>query len=200
MSLYTIEEFLGIVAFLIVSALVLGFFDRPMKQARMQAASSRIKAPPAEPAPAECSQFDSALEGVLDAYDHAHDASEGTDRGEVRFRAVARMRLKPLLDDFIKTADAHGHHAAYETHVEEGKMTYRLQVRRKDHPAGQPEPYLCLSHGMEDDVSLLYGGVVPGPSDHNLHDAEIGWRDVSWRRVDDELLGFARRLFRTFDD
>jgi len=74
-------------------------------------------------------------------------------RGERRsaedrsFQTISDERLEPLLDAFVQRAHEHGCQAYYDRHTDADGAAYRLEVRRPDHPAGQPLPYLSLSAG-----------------------------------------------------
>ncbi|WP_304281728.1 hypothetical protein [Caulobacter segnis] len=115
------------------------------------------------------------------------------------FGEMARERLEPLLGNLVDRARAQGSEARLELTGEGRASTYRLEIRRPDHPAGQPPPYIAFSAGEDGLVEVIYGGVYPGPVDHNRHDTEIGWRTVRWDQVDHLLAIFAHKVFARFD-
>lgn len=115
------------------------------------------------------------------------------------FAEAAQERLQSLLRQVVDRASAQGFEARLEAAGEGQSMTYRLEIRRPDHPAGQPLPYIAFSGGEGGLVEVIYGGVYPGPADHNRHDTEIGWRTVRWDQVDNALASFARKVFARFD-
>ena len=116
-----------------------------------------------------------------------------------RFREAAQARLEPLLRDVIDRAHAHGFDARYEVTGEAQATSYRLEVKRPDHPEGQPLPYITFSEGDAGLIDIVYGGMFPGPIDHNGADTEIGWRTVRWDQVDHVLTTFAHKLFARSD-
>ncbi|PHY20750.1 hypothetical protein [Caulobacter sp. BP25] len=116
-----------------------------------------------------------------------------------RFAEAAQERLEPLLRDLVHRASAHGFEARLEVAGEGQASTYRLEIKRPDHSAGQPLPYIAFSAGGAGLVEVIYGGVYPGPADHNRHDTEIGWRTVRWDQVDNVLASFAHKVFARFD-
>lgn len=115
------------------------------------------------------------------------------------FRETAQARLEPPLRDLVHRASAHGFEARLEVAGEGQASTYRLEIKRPDHPAGQPLPYIAFSAAEAGLVEVIHGGVYPGPSDHNGHDTEIGWRTVRWDQVDNLLASFAHKVFARFD-
>jgi hypothetical protein len=134
------------------------------------------------------------------AAEHAREAPEPrTAPAHQGFAEAARERLEPLLRDMIDRARAHGFEGRLEAAGEGQASTYRLEIRRPDHPAGQPLPYIAFSAGDAGLVEVIYGGVYPGPADHNRHDTEIGWRTVRWDQVDHALATFAHKVFARFD-
>lgn len=139
--------------------------------------------------------------GFEDAIDQEMKTPEAWSHVDhARFRRVAHERLEPLLNALVDRAHAHKCEARYETTVEADTTTYRLEVRRPDHPVGQPLPYMTFTAGEDDDhVEVVYGGVFPGPSDHNRSDPEIGWRTVRWDQVDDMIVTFTHKVFAHFD-
>ncbi len=115
------------------------------------------------------------------------------------FGEAARERLEPQLRDVIDRAQGRGFEARLEIAGEGQASKYRLEVRRPDHPVGQPLPYIAFSAGDAGLVDVIHGGVFPGPTDHNGHDTEIGWRTVRWDQVDNVLAMFAHKVFARFD-
>lgn len=115
------------------------------------------------------------------------------------FGEAAREKLEPLLRDVTDRARAHGFEARLEIAGEGQASKYRLEIQRPDHPAGQPLPYIAFSAGEAGLVDIIYGGMFPGPIDHNGHDTEIGWRTVRWDQVDNVLATFAHKVFARFD-
>lgn len=115
------------------------------------------------------------------------------------FRGSAEAILEPLLKTLVDRARARGCEARYEATGEAEATRYRLEIRRPDHPAGQPLPYISFAAAADDHVDVVYGGVFPGPSDHNRHDTEIGWRTVRWDQVDDLIATFTHKVFAHFD-
>ncbi|WP_374469678.1 hypothetical protein [Phenylobacterium sp.] len=177
MSSESVHQLLGIAIFVVIAGLVLFFFDRPRPRAML----------PQPPSDDEVRRFGRALDVEL--------GGERRNSGDRSFQTISDERLEPLLDAFVQRAHEHGCQAYYDRHTDADGAAYRLEVRRPDHPAGQPLPYLSLSAGSSGKVSLLYGGVFPGPADHNHLDPEVGWREVAWADVDDELVAFARKVF-----
>ncbi|UAL10136.1 hypothetical protein [Caulobacter segnis] len=169
----------AIVVVCIVS--IFGFTVRP-KTSRTEKAS----APPPR-----------AFEGAIE-----HEMTTSEERSHVdqaSFRKLANERLEPLLNALVDRAHAHHCEARYEAVVEAEATKYRLEVKRPDHPVGQPLPYMTFSAGDDDHVDVVYGGVFPGPSDHNRQDPEIGWRTVRWDQVDDVIVTFTHKVFARFD-
>lgn len=115
------------------------------------------------------------------------------------FAEAAQERLQPRLREVTDRASAHGFEARLEVAGEGQASTYRLEIKRPDHPAGQPLPYIAFSAGDGGLVEVIYGGLYPGPADHNRHDTEIGWRTVRWDQVDNVLASFAHKVFARFD-
>ncbi|HJV43871.1 hypothetical protein [Caulobacter sp.] len=135
------------------------------------------------------------------------DTSEGAAEPEATrppvdqalFRETAGEKLEPLLAAVVDRARAHQCEARYEVLGEAEATRYRLEVKRPDHPAGQPVPYISFAAGEHDHVEMVYGGMFPGPSDHNRADTEIGWRTIRWDQVDDVLATFTHKVFAHFD-
>lgn len=115
------------------------------------------------------------------------------------FRQAAEQTLEPLLGDVIDRARARGFEARLEIAGEGQASKLRLEVRRPDHPTDQPLPYIAFSAGDAGLVDVIYGGLFPGPADHNGRDTEIGWRTVRWDQLDNVLETFARKVFARFD-
>jgi hypothetical protein len=115
------------------------------------------------------------------------------------FGQVAQEKLEPLLRNVIDRAGAHGFEARLEVAGEGQASKYRLEIKRPDHPADQPLPYITFSAGDDGLVDVVYGGMYPGPLDHNGHDTEIGWRTVRWDQVDNVLATFTHKVFARFD-
>lgn len=137
---------------------------------------------------------------ALRAEEHVREAAESRTAPAHRgFAEAAPQRLQPLLRNVIDRARAHGFEGRLEVAGEGQASTYRLEIRRPDHPAGQPLPYIAFSAGDAGLVEVIYGGVYPGPSDHNRHDTEIGWRTVRWDQVDNVLASFAHKVLARFD-
>lgn len=174
MGFETLEGLLGILVFLIVVgciASIFGFTLRPSKAPR-RAAQSAV----------------------------GHEVTPLEARpDQAEFRKSADERLEPLLKALADRARAHHYEARYEVLGEAEATKYRLEIKRPDHPAGQPLPYIAFSAGADGHVDTIYGGVFPGPSDHNRLDPEIGWRTVRWDQVDDVLATFAHKIFAHFD-
>ena len=132
--------------------------------------------------------------------DHASEAAERrTVVAHRAFREAAQETLEPLLRNLIDRARAHGFEASLEIVGEGDASKYRLEIKRPDHPADQPLPYIAFSAGEGGLVDVIYGGVYPGPTDHNRHDTEVGWRTVRWDHVDNVLAAFAHKVFARFD-
>lgn len=132
--------------------------------------------------------------------EHAREAAERPPiAAHPAFGAVAQERLEPLIRNVIDRARAHGFEARLEAAGEGQASTYRLEIRRPDHPAGQPLPYIAFSAADAGLVEVIYGGVYPGPADHNRHDTEIGWRTVRWDQVDNVLATFTHKVLARFD-
>ncbi|MDR6624114.1 hypothetical protein [Caulobacter segnis] len=131
--------------------------------------------------------------------ERANEALERRPAVQPGFREAAEEKLEPLLRDVADRARAHGFEARLEIAGEGQASKYRLEVKRPDHPADQPLPYIAFSAGEVGLVDVIYGGVYPGPLDHNRHDTEIGWRTVPWDQVDNVLASFAHRVFARFD-
>ncbi|AVQ03582.1 hypothetical protein B7G68_18095 [Caulobacter segnis] len=107
--------------------------------------------------------------------------------------------MEPLLRNVVDRAGAHGFEARLEVAGEGQASKYRLEIKRPDHPADQPLPYITFSAGDAGLVDVVYGGMYPGPIDHNGHDTEIGWRTVYWDQVDNVLATFTHKVFARFD-
>ncbi|MEW6389039.1 MAG: hypothetical protein AB1542_01125 [Pseudomonadota bacterium] len=115
------------------------------------------------------------------------------------FGQSAQERLTPQLNALVERARAHGFEARYEVSGEGEAAKHRLEIKRPDHPAGQPLPYIAFSAGEAGLVDAIYGGMFPGPLDHNGADTEIDWRTVRWDQVDNVLATFAHKVFARFD-
>lgn len=124
---------------------------------------------------------------------------EGFAAARPEFREAAEEKLLPLLRALMDRARAHRFEARIEAAGEGQATSYRLEVRRPDHPTGQPTPYITFSAGEEGLVDVIYGGMFPGPSDHNGQDTEISWRTVRWDQVDNVLATFAHKVFARFE-
>ncbi len=198
-----VSQLIGIGLFVAIAGMILALSDRPFLSARLKASAA---APAPKPAPVRpeadeqrTGAFHKDFDRLLDQYDHPRGEGALAGEAQARFRVMAAERLEPLFEDVIRTATQHGHKARFEFVVEDEQAKYRLEVERSDHPHGQPLPYLTLSQGAGNDLLLLYGGVFPGPADHNGADAEIGWREIGWNQVGEEILAFAAKAFHRFD-
>lgn len=165
----TVKVIVSVVAALVVVGCIVSIFGFTWGRP----GRSRAAAPPAAPPPAEA--------------DHAD------------FGALADERLRPLLDALVERARAHHYEARYEVTGEGEATKHRLEITRPDHPAGQPLPYIAFSAGADHMVDVIYGGVFPGPSDHNRSDPEIGWRTVRWDQVDNVLATFSHKVLARFE-
>lgn len=125
--------------------------------------------------------------------------AERPDPDRPTFGQSAQARLTPQLNALVERARAHGFEARYEVTGEGDAAKHRLEVERPDHPAGQPLPYIAFSAGDAGLVDVIFGGMFPGPVDHNGADTEIDWRTVRWDQVDNVLATFAHKLFARFD-
>jgi hypothetical protein len=153
------------------------------------------RAPVAEPSSNR--NFREDLARVLDEHNRMTDEQNSAAAREQKFRLTAETRLEPLLEDIVGSAKAHGQHAAYEMSVTGGRATYRLEVRRNDHPRGQPLPYLTIARGEKNDLAVLHGGMYPGPGDQ-YSDADLGWTEMAWGDLENAILRFAKRVFRQY--
>ena len=174
MTLETLEELSGILMFVVIAvciASIFGFRFRRPKGVSSEAVTEH-EAAPSEERP------------------HADRAT---------FRDLAAEKLEPLLDALVARAREHNCVARYEVLGEVEATTYRLEVTRPDHAIGQPLPYMTFSAGDGGLVEYAYGGVFPGPSDHNKLDPEIGWRTIRWDQVDDVIRAFGHKVFAHFD-
>ncbi|WP_066681667.1 hypothetical protein [Caulobacter sp. CCH9-E1] len=124
---------------------------------------------------------------------------ERPDLDRPTFGQSAQERLTPQLNALAERARAHGFEARYEVSGEGEAAKHRLEIKRPDHPAGQPLPYIAFSAGEAGLVDVIYGGMFPGPIDHNGADTEIDWRTVRWDQVDNVLATFAHKVFARFD-
>jgi hypothetical protein len=219
----SIKQLVGIAAFVFVAGLVFILVDRlrrpvvtETKGSREEAYSRGVNrrsayfapetpAPPARSispppaaltAPVASRSFREDLARVLDEHVRMTDEQSSAAAWEQRFRVTAETRLEPLLEDMVATAKAHGQHAAYEMTVSGGRATYRLEVRRSDHPKGQPLPYLTIARGEKNDIAVLHGGMYPGPAETNYVDTAIGWTEMPWSELESAVLRFAKRVFR----
>jgi len=148
----------------------------------------------------KASQPEVAAAAPQRAFEHEMATSQerpGVDHA--KFRTLAGERLEPLLNALVDRARAHHYEARYEVLGEGEATTYRLEVKRPDHPVGQPLPYIAFSAGDDDLVEIVYGGVFPGPTDHNKLDPEIGWRTIRWDQVDDVIATFTHKIFAHFE-
>lgn len=185
MGLETFEGLPGVVLFFVIVACIAGIFGFRLR---------RPKAPPAEPAhEAPPPGFEQTIERQMEG------AREPSRVDHAGFRGLADQKLEPLLNALVDRAHAHGYEARYEVLVDAEATKYRLEVKRPDHPDGQPLPYISFAAGEDDQVEVVYGGVFPGPDDRNGQDTEIGWRTVRWDQVDDVLLAFTHKVFARFD-
>lgn len=125
--------------------------------------------------------------------------AERPDLDRPTFGQLAQARLTPQLNALVERARAHGFETLYEVTGEGGAAKHRLEVKRLDHPAGQPLPYIAFSAGGAGLVDVIFGGMFPGPIDHDGADTEIDWRMVRWDQVDNVLATFAHKLFARFD-
>lgn len=185
MGFETLEQLSGVVGFIIVLGCILGIFGLRLRRPKAPLAERDHEAPPPG--------FERAIEREMVS------AEEPASVDHARFRSLADEKLEPLLNALVDRAHAHGCEARYEVVVEAEAARYRLEVKRPDHPAGQPLPYISFSAGEDDQVDVAYGGVFPGPSDHNGQDTEIGWRTVRWDQVDDVIVTFTHKVFAHFD-
>lgn len=184
MGLETLKLSDIVIALIVVGCIasIFGFRLRPAKAHRMETAHA---APP-------------RVSSDVIAREPARSEARALPEPE-SFRRSANQKLEPLLDALIDRARALHWEARYEAVVEAETTKYRLEVKRPDHPAGQPLPYMTFAAGDDGRVEVVYGGVFPGPADHNGRDPEIGWRTVRWDQVDDVIAAFAHKVFARFD-
>jgi hypothetical protein len=179
MSLEALGGWPGILAFVLVVSCIVSIFGFRVPWPK----ASRTAAGP-------------AVRGAERAREAPERRSAALHQG---FGEAAQEKLEPLLRDVIDRARGRGFEASLEVAGEGPGSKYRLEVRRPDHPVGQPLPYIAFSAGDAGLVDVIHGGVVPGPTDHNGHDTEIGWRTVRWDQVDNVLAMFAHKVFARFD-
>lgn len=185
MEFETLKELAAVLVFLIVAGCIVsifGFRFRRPKPPRVEMADA-----------APLHTFERAIEREMTT------SEERAHVDHARFRKLADERLEPLLNALVDRAREHNCEARYEVKVDADATKYRLEVKRPDHPAGQPLPCITFSAADGDQVEVVYGGVFPGPSDHNRLDPEVGWRTVRWDQVDDIILTFTHKVLAHFD-
>ncbi len=166
-------------------------------------------APPSPGANSDPAEFQSALDHVIGGYVETDTGALGVEHesltwkseqeagdAEARFRRTAKEKLEPLLQQFVRSAQAHGHKAIYTQVVNSNRQEHRLEVERSDHPKGQPLPYLAIWCGTDDEVEVQHGGAFPAPADRNWLDTEVAWRTVPWDHVEREIVSFSKKVFR----
>lgn len=158
------------------------------------------KPPKTEPEPEPEDSFEAEVKSIVAAYDERPPADPAVPQAEVRFREIALGHLEPMLDGVVGQATHSGHHAGVERSEENGALRYRLEIRRSDHLAGEPLPYILFHTGEKKDVAVLIGGTFPGRKAENSHRTEIDWFEIDWKDVDETLLKFTRRVFHHFDN
>lgn len=114
------------------------------------------------------------------------------------FETYADTTILPAFEALAAVVRQHGHDAHIERLVEGSVLFARLEIRRMDHPQGQPLPFISFSLGQEgQQIEVNYGGVVPGPADQNHIKAEVSWKSITPEEVMPEIAKFARHVFRS---
>ncbi|WP_141653067.1 hypothetical protein [Phenylobacterium immobile] len=137
------------------------------------------------------------IERTIEHYRVAEPEEGGGRSAQANFEKDARTKLDPLLDRIVERALAEGHHGFVRREEDEAGVRYRLEIRRSDHAAGQPAPYMTFAAGKDRDIAVVWGGDFPGPVDENGHHTEIDWFEINWRDLDKEVLKFMKRVFKT---
>ncbi len=112
------------------------------------------------------------------------------------FAAHVDQVILPAYEAMKTLAGKYGHGSHIERITEGDVLFARLEIRRRDHPAGQPLPFLSLSLGPNGrEIEANFGGALPGPSDRNFMDASIDWKIISEDKTLRTIADFVRHTF-----
>jgi hypothetical protein len=170
-------ELVGIATFILVAGLIFYVFDRPRGGARAVRGAPRQEAKSAGVAPGR--QWAGESREIF-------SESASIERAESRFRAMARRKLDPLLEEIVRTAKADGHRAAYEVRTDNDRTFYRLELEPVGSSSGHAAPSITLVRGVRDDVELMVGAAATGDAEG----VDVR-REVAWSQVERELRQFA---------
>jgi hypothetical protein len=190
MSSDSATQLIGIFAFILIAGLIFYVFDRPRGRGR---GARRLEVvDPGDATPVSATPGAQRREWLGEVRETA-SRTESAERAETRFRAMARKKLEPLLDEIIDTAGARGLRAAYDVRVDDTGSRYRLEVAAGMPNPGRPAPLMTLTRGQREDVVIVWGASASGIPLTGLPGPDAVRREMPWSQVDFELKDFVER-------
>ncbi|MGA0608439.1 hypothetical protein ACO2Q0_20800 [Phenylobacterium sp. VNQ135] len=185
MSPHSIAELIGIAVFVLFAAIAAWLWDQPWRRGLRHPVQDRF-----------ADRAEAMLSDVF-ADAQAGGSPERDDGDNLIFRAQAERDLAPRLESLVTRLSAHGVQATFrrEQTDDAQQPIYLLEIKPPNRAAAFPAS-LSFRPGHERDLLIVYGGDISGPSDHNGHDAQVGWREIDWRDVEPVLLRFTARVVR----